>query len=89
MKLNYFLFRPIDGVSTYNVIPFEAGPYFNKIQCFCFEEQRLNPGEEVKGFFLYLLADLIFFALIKLIFICCFGIWVKHEIKVYYSIPDH
>jgi len=39
--------KPIDGVSTYNVIPFEAGPYFNKIQCFCFEEQRLNPGEEV------------------------------------------
>ena len=43
----YYFFRPIDGVSTYNVIPFEAGPYFNKIQCFCFEEQRLNPGEEV------------------------------------------
>ena len=41
------LFRPIDGVSTYNVVPFEAGQYFNKIQCFCFEEQRLNPGEEV------------------------------------------
>jgi len=39
--------KPIDGISTYNVIPFEAGPYFNKIQCFCFEEQRLNPGEEV------------------------------------------
>ena len=33
--------------STYNVIPFEAGQYFNKIQCFCFEEQRLNPNEEV------------------------------------------
>ena len=40
-------FRPIDGISTYNVVPFEAGAYFNKIQCFCFEEQRLNPGEEV------------------------------------------
>jgi len=39
--------KPIDGISTYNVIPFEAGQYFNKIQCFCFEEQRLNPGEEV------------------------------------------
>lgn len=39
--------KPIDGISTYNVVPFEAGPYFNKIQCFCFEEQRLNPGEEV------------------------------------------
>jgi len=39
--------KPIDGISTYNVIPFEAGQYFNKIQCFCFEEQRLNPEEEV------------------------------------------
>jgi len=39
--------KPIDGISTYNVVPFEAGLYFNKIQCFCFEEQRLNPGEEV------------------------------------------
>ena len=39
--------KPIDGISTYNVIPFEAGVYFNKIQCFCFEEQRLNPHEQV------------------------------------------
>jgi len=39
--------KPIDGISTYNVVPFEAGQYFNKIQCFCFEEQRLNPNEEV------------------------------------------
>ncbi|XP_046462656.1 cytochrome c oxidase assembly protein COX11, mitochondrial-like [Daphnia pulex] len=39
--------KPIDGVSTYNVVPFEAGQYFNKIQCFCFEEQRLNPNEQV------------------------------------------
>lgn len=39
--------KPIDGISTYNVIPYEAGQYFNKIQCFCFEEQRLNPEEEV------------------------------------------
>ena len=39
--------RPIVGVSTYNVIPYDAAPYFNKIQCFCFEEQRLEPNETV------------------------------------------
>lgn len=40
--------RPVVGISTYNVLPFEAGQYFNKIQCFCFEEQMLNPNEEVQ-----------------------------------------
>ncbi|XP_070579500.1 cytochrome c oxidase assembly protein ctaG-like [Ptychodera flava] len=39
--------KAIIGISTYNVIPFDAGQYFNKIQCFCFEEQILNPHEEV------------------------------------------
>ncbi|XP_062859770.1 cytochrome c oxidase assembly protein COX11, mitochondrial [Trichomycterus rosablanca] len=39
--------KPVIGISTYNVVPFEAGQYFNKIQCFCFEEQLLNPREEV------------------------------------------
>ncbi|XP_014272780.1 cytochrome c oxidase assembly protein ctaG [Halyomorpha halys] len=39
--------HPVTGISTYNVLPFEAGKYFNKIQCFCFEEQLLNPREEV------------------------------------------
>lgn len=38
---------PVIGISTYNVVPFEAGQYFNKIQCFCFEEQMLNPHEQV------------------------------------------
>jgi len=39
--------RPITGVSTYNVNPARAGLYFHKIQCFCFEEQRLKPHEEI------------------------------------------
>ncbi|KAM7257080.1 hypothetical protein ACFE04_012821 [Oxalis oulophora] len=39
--------KPITGVSSYNVTPMKAAIYFNKIQCFCFEEQRLLPGEQV------------------------------------------
>jgi cytochrome c oxidase assembly protein subunit 11 len=39
--------KAITGVATYNVHPPRAGLYFNKIQCFCFEEQRLLPGEQV------------------------------------------
>ena len=39
--------EPIIGVATYNVVPNAAGAYFNKIQCFCFDEQRLLPGETV------------------------------------------
>ncbi|KAL3107776.1 hypothetical protein niasHT_018099 [Heterodera trifolii] len=39
--------RPIVGISTYNLTPFQAAYYFNKIQCFCFDEQILRPGETV------------------------------------------
>ncbi|WP_439103912.1 cytochrome c oxidase assembly protein [Celeribacter marinus] len=39
--------RPIAGTATYNVAPFEAGGFFTKIDCFCFTEQVLQPGESV------------------------------------------
>lgn len=37
----------IIGMATYSITPENAAGYFNKIQCFCFEEQRLSAGEEV------------------------------------------
>lgn len=39
--------KAITGVATYNVHPPKVGLYFQKIQCFCFEQQRLLPGETV------------------------------------------
>ncbi|MFP5479073.1 MAG: cytochrome c oxidase assembly protein [Alphaproteobacteria bacterium] len=40
--------RPVAGTASYNVFPYAAGGYFTKIECFCFTEQVLAPGETVQ-----------------------------------------
>lgn len=40
--------HPVAGQATYNVSPDQAGYFFTKIECFCFTEQVLQPGERVQ-----------------------------------------
>ena len=48
-RVNYFARNNSDETvvarATFNVTPFKAAPYFFKIECFCFTEERLGPGE--------------------------------------------
>lgn len=39
--------QPIHATAAYNVVPERAGPYFQKLQCFCFEGQTIAPGQTV------------------------------------------
>lgn len=43
-----FLDHPAAGRATFNVTPARAGAYFNKVECFCFNDTTLQPGENME-----------------------------------------
>lgn len=40
--------QPVTGTATFNVTPAQVGKYFTKIECFCFTQQTLKPGETIR-----------------------------------------